>query len=211
MHLHMASQPWHDETLLRKMYHDDDMIQSEIADEFGCSRTTITKWMDEHGIEARDKSEAATRHWSEKDYPWKDKERLEELYLDKRMSTTQIADEMDCSRSTIGEWLDKYGIPRRSQGEEIEINAMQNPNICFYMDHGYERIVDHCGGGRDTCYVHRLLAVAEYGFDAVKNSDVHHKNEIKWDNRPENIELMDISEHRRYHMEQRIEQGEHPA
>jgi len=61
----------------------------------------------------------------------------------------------------------------------------------------YERWRHHYKGERDApVYVHRLLAVSEYGFDAVKNKEVHHKNGIKWDNRPENIELLTVEEHR---------------
>lgn len=42
--------------------------------------------------------------------------------------------------------------------------------------------------------IHRLVAVSEYGFDAVANYNVSHKNEIPFDNRPENIEIVDYVE-----------------
>ena len=62
---------------------------------------------------------------------------------------------------------------------------------------GYERWRHWHQGQRDApVYVHRLLAVAEYGFDAVKNKEVHHKNGIPWDNRPENIKVVGIKQHR---------------
>lgn len=51
-------------------------------------------------------------------------------------------------------------------------------------------------------YVHRLLAIAKYGPDIVKDKHVHHKNGIRWDNRPENIGLLDPSEHSKLHYEQ---------
>jgi len=47
--------------------------------------------------------------------------------------------------------------------------------------------------------VHRLLAVAEFGTEAVKDQHVHHKNEIPWDNRPENLELLTPAEHASHH------------
>jgi hypothetical protein len=47
--------------------------------------------------------------------------------------------------------------------------------------------------------VHRLLAIAEFGFDEVSGSVVHHKSNIPWDNRPENIEVMSKSEHHSLH------------
>jgi len=49
--------------------------------------------------------------------------------------------------------------------------------------------------------VHRLLLVAEYGVDAVVGKHVHHKNEIPFDNRIENLELLDPEEHSRHHSE----------
>jgi hypothetical protein len=52
---------------------------------------------------------------------------------------------------------------------------------------------------RKNLPVHRLLAVAEFGADAVADKVVHHKNGIPWDNRPDNIELLDRAEHSRHH------------
>lgn len=50
--------------------------------------------------------------------------------------------------------------------------------------------------------VHRLLAVAEHGFDAVgPDVDVHHSNGVPWDNRPSNIELIDKGKHAALHNE----------
>ncbi len=42
-------------------------------------------------------------------------------------------------------------------------------------------------------YIHDLVAISEYGFEAVINNDVHHLNTISWDNRPSNLELVDDS------------------
>lgn len=53
--------------------------------------------------------------------------------------------------------------------------------------------------GNEKVYHHRLLAVAKYGIDAVTDMNVHHKNEIPWDNRMENITLIPHDEHRRKH------------
>jgi len=68
------------------------------------------------------------------------------------------------------------------------------------------------GGGRGTrlryevvespegeVRLHRLLAVALYGFEAVAGRQVHHANRIPWDNRPENLRLLTPSEHSRLH------------
>ncbi|AFH22156.1 hypothetical protein OSG_eHP18_00230 [environmental Halophage eHP-18] len=59
--------------------------------------------------------------------------------------------------------------------------------------------------GGDNCdYVpiHRLVAVAEYGVKATENKQIHHKNGVKWDNRPENLICMSNSEHQRHENKQ---------
>jgi hypothetical protein len=89
---------------------------------------------------------------------------------------------------------------------------------------GYERLRVCEYGERHEVYVHRLLAVSEYGLDAVTDSEVHHSNQIPWDNRPSNIEVKTPADHaqehggyhgerKQYHdeswlYEQYIEQGE---
>lgn len=46
---------------------------------------------------------------------------------------------------------------------------------------------------------HRLQMVAEHGFEELIGKVVHHKNEIPWDNRPDNLELLSPSEHAMVH------------
>jgi len=69
----------------------------------------------------------------------------------------------------------------------------------IYTDtNGYEVAWDL--GNERAVHIHRLVAIAEYGFDAVANNDVvHHENENTWDNRPENLIPMSRSEHYRAH------------
>lgn len=66
----------------------------------------------------------------------------------------------------------------------------------LHMDtQGYERF---WSDGK-VITVHQLIAIAEYGFDDVAGKVVHHKNEIKWDNRPDNLEVMERDDHSRLH------------
>lgn len=51
----------------------------------------------------------------------------------------------------------------------------------------------------DEFPLHRLIAVAEYGFQAVKDNDIHHESEVAWDNRPSNLRPVDPGEHVRIH------------
>jgi len=72
--------------------------------------------------------------------------------------------------------------------------------------HGYERwrAWNAESGNHDRLYVHRLLAVAEFGFETVNGMHVHHRNSLPWDNRPENLELLTNSEHRSLHEAEKV-------
>lgn len=108
-------------------------------------------------------------------------------------STVDLGEEYGVYPSTISDWLDKLGI-----------NARTAPNNMSYapfrMHHGGYEVWRHYVD--ETHYrvrVHRLLAVAEHGFESVAGKDVHHKNNIPWDNRVGNLELVSKSEHIKKH------------
>jgi hypothetical protein len=66
-------------------------------------------------------------------------------------------------------------------------------------EHGYRFWSHRHLGEKYHVPVHRLMAVAKWGFDVVKGNIVHHKNGVEWDNRPENLEVKSQSEHIREH------------
>jgi hypothetical protein len=86
---------------------------------------------------------------------------------------------------------------------ENKKNGIEKPPSLQHHTDGYEEFQSTLNGKCESVFVHRLLAVAEYGFDAVCGMDIHHKNGIKWDNRPSNIVIMDHAEHVRLHAKQR--------
>ncbi|MCW2926183.1 MAG: hypothetical protein JWM86_151 [Thermoleophilia bacterium] len=46
-------------------------------------------------------------------------------------------------------------------------------------------------------YEHRLIAEEMVGRPLRSDEHVHHKNGVRWDNRPENLEVMDARDHAR--------------
>lgn len=133
---------------------------------------------------------------------YQDKEVLENLHWEKGLSMREIGKKYDVTHRTIGYWFDKHGLKRRGVGGET-------PHANYLTE---------CGGSDSDGYVfwrtkhqgkefrvrvHRLLAVAEYGFEAVKDMEVHHMNTIKWDNRSDNIVLLTSSEHAMLHAQDR--------
>lgn len=146
-----------------------------------------------------------------RDKPWHDRATMYELYVEQKKSASQISDHFDnqVTPRTISHWLNKLDIPIRSAKEARILATLRSRKPCFYTDNfGYERWETRYRNKKYVVKVHRLLAVAEYGFDAVAGeNDVHHKNGIKWDNRPENIQVLSKKEHNRLHFHERDDIG----
>lgn len=51
-----------------------------------------------------------------------DKDELYDLYIDQELSTTDIAKLLGCSARTIQNWLHRYEIPVRSDGDSVKLN-----------------------------------------------------------------------------------------
>lgn len=133
--------------------------------------------------------------------PWNDGELLRRLYREERMPMTQIADRWDCSPTTVRDWVERHGIEKWTRSQACQLGHGHSPYSVPFQTHttGAEvwRHSHNCES--NMVYVHRLLAVAEFGFDAVDDNVVHHKNHVRWDNRPENLELMDHGDHTVHH------------
>lgn len=199
----MTNTPWRDKGLLYELYWNQKLDQNQIAEKLDCSRATIKKWFNKHELETRSQSEVVELAHEKKngDKPWRDKETLERMYYDERMSLNEVADKLDCDDEKVRRWMKKYGLERRDLSE-----SHKTLTPCLYTNtDGY---VISCSSNKmhenpDEVRIHRLVQVAEHGFDEVKNKHVHHKNGVKWDNRPENLELMENSDHLQLEAEQR--------
>jgi hypothetical protein len=147
------------------------------------------------------------------EYPYRNEEWMRHQYWNLGKTTNDIAEICDIDRSNVVRWMDRLGIETRDvsdyDGHELTKKARESVKVNranFRTSYrGYEtwRSYNSKRDKNETVKVHRLLAVAEYGFDAVKGNIVHHKNGIKWDNRPENIEPMDETEHLQQHYKER--------
>lgn len=134
--------------------------------------------------------------------PYKDEELLRELYLEEQMSMIRIGEKLDCAPNTVKKYLKEHGIEIRDASEQMSISKGYGPyEVPFKLHHhGPEAWwLSTRDADQVKVYVHRLVAVAEYGFETVADSHIHHKNEIRWDNRPENLEPMDPGDHTRHH------------
>ena len=141
------------------------------------------------------------------DAKYKEKSVLQSLYHDDKLSSVEIAKKYDVDPATIRYWMDKYGIERRSYTRARELVGLTELPSYTTTSNGYSAWQTQYKKNNHQVLEHRLLAVAKYGFDAVKGMQVHHKNCCKWDNRFENIELLSPSEHQYKHPDNRSKGG----
>ena len=129
------------------------------------------------------------------DQPWNDPEKIRELYHDEGLPIREVADRLGCVCSTIYKRMERFGIESRSKSE-----AASSPHANFSTNsNGYEEWNLGHNGERLQLRVHRLLVIAEgeSPYDVFSGEyDVHHRNDISWDNRAENVELIEADEHR---------------
>jgi hypothetical protein len=105
----------------------------------------------------------------------------------------ELADVCECAPATVRYYLRHYGL---TTGTEQAGAPDRSPVPLRTRRDGYE----YWKPGHRSVLVHRLLAVAEWGFEAVADRIVHHCTEIPWDNRPSQLQLFESHRaHMRWH------------
>jgi len=131
------------------------------------------------------------------------KESLRFLYWEMGLSTYELAALVDVAQPTIRYHMDKHGVKTRSQKE-----ANRQAHRVERASHSistYERWSVRDPDGTTAVGVHELTAIAD-GADPETVFDpgthVHHTNSHPIDNRIENLEVVDASQHSRTHQKQ---------
>lgn len=217
----MSSKSYTDPGTLRELHHKQRLTPPQIADELGVCRATIYDYLNRHGIEKLHLCGECGRefdnpqslrshkrtHKGEKE-PYKDADRIRELYYGEKMTQKEVAEEFGCHLATVKRWMNRHGIETRSHMEAVKNRWRLEPAEFVTGKDGYEFHRTNYEGERLQFRHHRLLAVALYGFDSVKDKHVHHKSGVEWDNRHSNLELLTPSEHSNRHASDRVEAQE---
>jgi len=126
-------------------------------------------------------------------------DRISRLYYAEGLSGYEIADRFGCDSSTIYETMEEAGLERREHGEHQRQRDRGSP-VPFRTDNkGYERWETEAFGEYAHVAVHRLAAVAWFGFEAVRDAHVHHKIPVRWLNTEGNLEPVDPGDHIQIH------------
>lgn len=95
---------------------------------------------------------------------------------------------MGCSPQTVRHWLIEYDIERRPSSYRT-VETSDSPQRRYPTVKGV--------------LVHRFLAYAtgKMSFEELCDRDmvVHHRTNVGWDNRPDNLEVMTRSDHMKMH------------
>ena len=128
-----------------------------------------------------------------------DMDTLGDLYINRRLSTKDIARAVKHSRWLVEKMLRVYGMPLRSRSESMMLRGHGTAwKGGRYKSHGYVYVYapDHpdCNS-KGYILEHRLVMGEKLGRRLLPSEQPHHINGIRDDNRPENIELATVDGH----------------
>lgn len=103
----------------------------------------------------------------------------------------------DCVRQ-VPEWRDVPGLDGYQVSSDGRVRGKRGTEYVVRLRNGYPSTVVRMGGHKQTTVsIHRLVAAA-FVPNPMRKPEVNHKNGLKTDNRPENLEWVTPGENRRH-------------
>lgn len=168
---------------LRKSYCEEKKTMAQIANELGCTPSSVLGQLRRCGIESR----------KTHDYPASDKQRDWCRKLGASMKGRKITQEQ------------KDSISKANKGRRKHLDYEFGGHEKLRSD-GYVKVYcpDHPHCTKDGYVMkHILVMEREIGRYLNPGECVHHKNRVRNDNRIENLALMTIHDHMSMHMKER--------
>jgi len=114
--------PWRNAQLLYRLYVVEDKTTVEIGDELDCAAGTVETWLRNHDITIDSDKRIVNQRL-------KDSDLLRKWYIENGETTKEISNRLDCSASTVGNWLKKHDIEIRDAEFDPILSEIEEKTI----------------------------------------------------------------------------------